>query len=307
MSNAAKNFLSPSTAAGRWSGLGPYYAMFPREFAVDVIEAYSNFGDLVLDPFAGRASSIYAAVTLQRQAYGIEINPVGWLYGAVKLQPATERNVINRIQMIGYLSKSISQSELESLPEFFHFCYSTDVLRYLLTARHELQWRKSKVDATLMAIILVSLHGKRDSSLSNQMRQSKAMSPEYSIRWWKDKQSTPPEVDPVKFLIERVKWRYEKGLPDVSHGKVYLGDSTLLLNRLIRQVQERKLNRFSLLFTSPPYYGITNYHYDQWLRLWMLGGANRPTWTGENGGVSLSLGLAIESYWKRFFRDVQKL
>jgi hypothetical protein len=27
-----------------------------------------------------------------------------------------------------------------------------------------------------------------------------------------------------------------------------------------------------LLLTSPPYYGITNYHYDQWLRLWLLGG-----------------------------------
>ena len=29
----------------------------------------------------------------------------------------------------------------------------------------------------------------------------------------------------------------------------------------------------------PPYYGITNYHYDQWLRLWLLGGhanAGRP-------------------------------
>src|SRR6266852_7068337 len=23
---------------------------------------------------------------------------------------------------------------------------------------------------------------------------------------------------------------------------------------------------------SPPYYAITNYHYDQWLRLWLLGG-----------------------------------
>jgi len=27
-----------------------------------------------------------------------------------------------------------------------------------------------------------------------------------------------------------------------------------------------------LLFTSPPYFGLTNYHYDQWLRLWLLGG-----------------------------------
>ena len=29
---------------------------------------------------------------------------------------------------------------------------------------------------------------------------------------------------------------------------------------------------FKLLFTSPPYIGISDYHRDQWLRLWMLGG-----------------------------------
>jgi hypothetical protein len=28
----------------------------------------------------------------------------------------------------------------------------------------------------------------------------------------------------------------------------------------------------TLLLTSPPYCGVTNYHYDQWLRLWLLGG-----------------------------------
>jgi hypothetical protein len=36
-----------------------------------------------------------------------------------------------------------------------------------------------------------------------------------------------------------------------------------------------------LLFTSPPYLGVTNYFYDQWLRLWMLGGPPAPKKTGE--------------------------
>lgn len=34
---------------------------------------------------------------------------------------------------------------------------------------------------------------------------------------------------------------------------------------------------FNLLFTSPPYYAVTSYSYDQWLRIWMLGGNDRPT------------------------------
>ena len=281
MSEATKELLSIRTAVGRWSGLGPYYAMFPRDFAFEVVETYSNPGDAIIDPFAGRASSIYAAVAMERHAYGFEINPVGWLYGFVKLNPAPEINVLERIKNIGELSLSIQPQELSNLPEFFHFCYSSQVLRYLLVARRELKWEDDIVDATVMAIILVCLHGKRDSSLSNQMRQSKAMSPEYSIRWWQTNELDPPEIDPVEFLQNRAKWRYAKGLPKLSYGEIYLGDSTSLINQLINRVNCSEINKFSLLFTSPPYFAITNYHYDQWLRLWMLGGSERPTWTGE--------------------------
>ena len=40
-----------------------------------------------------------------------------------------------------------------------------------------------------------------------------------------------------------------------------------------------------MFFTSPPYYGITHYHKDQWLRLWLLGGENQPLWShGEYKG-----------------------
>jgi DNA methylase len=281
MSESIKELLSIRTAIGRWSGLGPYYAMFPRDFAFEVVETYSNPGDTVIDPFAGRASSIYAAVAMERQAYGFEINPVGWLYGFVKLRPAPESNVLERIKNIGELSLSTQPQESSNLPEFFHFCYSSEVLRYLLTARRELRWEVDIVDATVMAIILVCLHGKRESSLSNQMRQSKAMSQEYSIRWWQKNKLEPPAVDPVEFLQNRAKWRYARGLPRLSHGEVYLGDTTSLIDRLVDRVNCRDLSKFSLLFTSPPYFAITNYHYDQWLRLWMLGGSDRPTWTGE--------------------------
>jgi hypothetical protein len=34
--------------------------------------------------------------------------------------------------------------------------------------------------------------------------------------------------------------------------------------------------KFSLLFITLPYYSITDYHADQWLRLWMLGGSETP-------------------------------
>ena len=137
-----------------------------------------------------------------------------------------------------------------------------------------------------MAIILVNLHGKRDGSLSNQMRQGKAMSPDYSIQWWSSRGLIPPSVDPVDFLCRRVEWRYAKGTPNLPSGTMQLADSTTAIKRLAIKANEPNGKLFDLLFTSPPYYSITNYHYDQWLRLWMLGGSARPggkrdVWRGK--------------------------
>lgn len=274
MSTAGTN---RQTAIGRWAGLGPYYAMFPIDFAFNVIEQYSSLGDAVLDPFAGRASSVYAAAALGRSSCGIEINPVGWLYGRVKLKPATKPSVLRRIREIGEIAKAVSKEVIEELPEFFSFCYSSEVLRYLIAARNTLCWKTSIVDGTLMAIILVNLHGKRQSSLSNQMRQGKAMSPDYSVRWWKSHNLLPPEIDPITFLMKKVDWRYGKGTPYPLNGNVIFGDSMTSINRIHKNVIKGKQKPFDLLFTSPPYHSITNYHKDQWLRLWMMGGYNHPT------------------------------
>lgn len=265
------------TAVARWASVGPYYAMFPVNFAFEVVQRYSSTGDAVLDPFAGRASSIYAAAASGRTGLGIEINPVGWLYGKVKLRPATKHRVIGRLQEIGTLARVRTRyiEEIKSLPPFFTAAYAPQVLRFLLAARDELAWRTSRVDATLMAFILIYLHGKRSAALSNQLRDGKAMAPDYAVRWWEERGLRPPNVSPVDFLMKRIEWRYKHGAPALD-GNVRLGDSTSVLKDVTRRVERGALRPFNLLFTSPPYMGITNYHYDQWLRLWMLGGPSHP-------------------------------
>lgn len=128
-----------------------------------------------------------------------------------------------------------------------------------------------------MALLLVDLHGKRENAFSNQMRQTKAMSPQYALDWWKERQLAPPDRDPVAFMLKKIAWRYAKGRLCGGAGRLYLGDSQSVLAR--RTLQAPKA---SLLLTSPPYYGVTNYFYDQWLRLWLLGGPVRPQSPGES-------------------------
>lgn len=263
------------TPEARWARFGPYYAMFPLDFAFEVVEKYSKKGDYILDPFAGRCSSIYAGGVLGRVSLGIEINPVGWLFGKVKLEPAGKEDVIDRLLEI-YSKRNYYRRSTEKLPEFYRICYSDEVLNFLLAARANLDWKNNDIDATLMSILLVYLHGKLGEGLSNQMRMTKSMGMNYSVEWWKKNGLTnPPEINPFEFILKKIEWRYEKGTPNVTESAVVFGDSS---NQLIN-ISERAIQndiKFSLLFTSPPYYSITDYHADQWLRLWLLGGSENP-------------------------------
>lgn len=261
------NLKGYSNADIRWSRFGPYYAMFPFDFAIDVVKRYSKKGETVIDPFAGRFSAPYAAAALGRKAIGIEINPLGWLYGNTKLNPAPQDKVLFRLKEIYELSKKhFFHYDEKELSDFFHICFNRETLSFLLCAKKYLNWRNDSVDGTLMAFISVYLHGKRDASLSNSMQITKAMGPIYSVNWWKShNMEIPPEINPYYFLKSRIEWRYKKGIPKFE------SNSTAILGDSVSELKKLREKNISLLFTSPPYFNITNYHVDQWLRLWLLG------------------------------------
>ena len=265
------------TAASRWAGVGPYYAMFPVSFATAAVKEHTKPGDCVFDPFAGRGTALFAAASEGRIGLGIEINPVGWVYGKAKLQTAKSEYVEKQIRWLGTKAKHYWTSA-KKLPPFFNHCFCSDAKEFLLAARDLLDWRRKKTDWTTMALLMIDLHGKRESAFSNQMRQTKAMSPQYAIDWWKERELKPPERDPVEFMLKKVKWRYAKGRMDSGSGHIYLGDCQSVLNRWQSQSSEF---RVKLLLTSPPYHGVTNYFYDQWLRLWLLGGPPQPRSRGD--------------------------
>ena len=164
----------------------------------------------------------------------------------------------------------ITVKDREPRNAFQRHAWHRDVLGFLHAARRNFDWKKSRVDRTLMGIILVNLHAKRGAGLSNQLRQSKSMSPDYAVRWWKSRNLRPPKVNLVAFFDEKFDWRYKKGLPQKKGtATTVCGDARDVLPRIVKFDAD-------LILTSPPYCGVTNYTYDNWIRLWMLGGPALP-------------------------------
>jgi len=251
MSSKQSGVGAYDTAERRWAGVGPYYAMFPASFADRVIENYSDVGDMVLDPFAGRGTALFSAAVQGRVGIGIEVNPVGWVYAQAKLHTAEESDVRERLRSVARASWRF-RAEAERLPIFYKHCFSPRVRTFLLAARAMLNWRQCSIDWTTSALLMVNMHGKREASLSNQMRQTKAMSPQYAVAWWRRQKFRPPNLDPLEFMEDRLAWRYARGRPRLRGSRVYLGDSVGRLPTLREKIRAR------LLFTSPPYCGVTN-------------------------------------------------
>ena len=268
--------FSYNTAAGRWARLGPYYAMFPIPFAERVIMLYTRMGDTIIDPFCGRGTTPFIAMVYGRKAIGCDVNPVAWLYSKTKTDPYPEpEEVRNRIYQI---REATTLDDVKPANEFQELAFCRSVLGFINAARRELKWRHCQLDRTVATMLIQHLHDKKGRGLSNQLRHSRALSPGYCIRWWRENgHHVPPQVEPQEFLTKRIAWRYAKGTPRPDHAEapaIALGKAESNLPHADSPAK--------LVLTSPPYSNVTNYRADNWLRLWALGaGPALPDWNRE--------------------------
>lgn len=252
--------------------LCPYFAMFPEDFVAKHVLAHTKRGDWVFDPFSGRGTTVFESLLNGRQAAGTDINPVAACVAGAKADAPSQRSALLRLaELEAEYCASVRTPPPQS--EFFRWCFHESTFTELMFLRAQLKWQTSKVDRFLAAVILGCLHGeshKTPNCLSNRMPRTISTKPQYSIKWWSERELQAPFRKTFDILRTMVRFRLKGDVPSLS-GTVRHRDARQA-SRAFPSLKEK----VSLVVTSPPYLDTTDYNEDQWLRLWFLGGADEP-------------------------------
>lgn len=277
MNKLAKNKLqshkATPTQKKALNGICPYFTMFPLEYPLKVLRRHKNKHTVILDPFCGRGTTLFAARELNIEAWGIDTSPIAVAIAKAKLATTDLKSPLS------LASELISNNAPLNLPQtpFFKAAYHPDTLRDLCSLREALLAIQNDTDASviLRAAALGCLHGPTAKHIenmgyfSNQMPRTYASKPDYAVRYWQKHNLVAPKVDVLKVLqrkIERlitVEKQTNNSFMQVLKGNSQSSSTYQLIT-----------SKPSAVITSPPYFGMRSYIQDQWLRNWFLGGTD---------------------------------
>ena len=280
----------------RFHSICPYFAMFPETF-VEKHLAASRFHGVVFDPFCGRGTTVFESLIRERMSAGCDVHPVAVCVAGAKSDPPRQLEVIHRLSVLEEDSRSFQlKTPAGELAEFFDLCFHNGTYQQVQFLRHTLNWLDDRVDRFIAALCLGALHGESHRSpnyFSNRMPRTISTKPAYSVRWWRRNKCKPPDRDVFSILRHLNDYRFKSTPPD-RRGEVRLSDA-----RVSARSFPHLSGRVTDVITSPPYLDTTNYHEDQWLRLWFLGEeatAKHPRGDGRHYNFSTYSTFLTESW-----------
>lgn len=281
-----------------------YVAMFPPTLANYFIENYSEKGDIVLDTFSGRGTTLLESRIFDRETYAIDLNPFAYILSKAKSQSFNSNQVLNRLknwenEFNNYKKDLILSDDLK--------IYYSDVNLKQLTYIQQLYGKNWKIlddiDNFILAIILGLMHGpaKKDGTsiyFSLHMSNCISMSKNYVQNYAFKKGLVKPNDNIFQKIEDRIKYILKSAKYIKRKAKVFYGSS---LN-----IKEYFDIKPKLIFTSPPYLNIINYTQQNWIKMWLLGYETRE----QNKNIGLDDKHSLNEYilfMKQYLLSIQEI
>ncbi len=232
---------------------------FPPDLARFFIENYSSPGDVCLDVFSGKGTLPLEAILNERYGIGNDLSPEAYILTKAKCNPPKLKDIYSFLEKVkknmGFLDSAKGAGR--DIRTFF----DNKTLIQIMELKELLSESDGKNSVFVKALICGIIHGSTTFSLSLPCSHSYSMSPRYVRKYTKVHGLKKPHRDVISCLKAKTKLVLEDPMPKIR-GSAYNDDS-------------RKLSLddecVDMILTSPPYFDVQTYAYDNWLRLWFLG------------------------------------
>ena len=262
---------------------------FPPALAYYFVMKYSRIGDVVLDPFSGKGTAPLEACLNGRIGIGNDLAPEAYVLTRAKVRPVPYRRVLEWLE---YAERRLDPSgyRVSDVSDDVRAFFSDYTLKQILAVRDLIKETEDGDLANFItALMLGILHGPTKIHLSVKCSHSFSMAPGYIKRYVKEKGIEKPKRDVLKCLKAKAERVFRDGIPAVK-GAAYRTDARSL------PLEDESVD---LILTSPPYFNMQTYAWDNWLRLWFLG------YTYEQVAKELFHTESIDRF-RAFMRDVLK-
>jgi DNA modification methylase len=248
-----------------------YPARFSPQFTRSIISAFTDPGDVILDPFMGGGTAIVEAMSCGRVAIGVDINELAYFITKVK---TTLINETERINFINQSNHIILTANIRKDLQDISYDERYSEVNHLATYN---TWRLKKYISRLK-----EASGKLSINNRNLFRCALLR----VSQWAFDNQDIIPSLGQFRKRLYITIEEFSKGLDTLRLSATSISPdikSPLILNRSIvgieREKRVKNLCPPKLVITSPPYPGVhILYH------RWQLKGrkeTSAPYWIAE--------------------------
>lgn len=243
---------------------GCFKPQLPRYF----IERHSQPGDVVLDPFSGRGTTVIEAGLLGRRAIANDVNPLSAILSRPRLEAPFLAAIAERLAAIPYASGLRADRDLAMFYDAATEAEIISLRRYLL-ARTE-AGEDDACDRWIRMVATNRLTGHSPGFFSvYSFPPNQAVSAERQRRINAQRQQTPGYRDTKAIILKKSRLLLaaltagERENLAAAQPRFLTGDARQLVGVANGSVQ--------LTVTSPPFLDVVQYAADNWLRGWFNG------------------------------------
>lgn len=232
-----------------------YKPQLPRFF----IDLFTDEGDTVYDPFAGRGTTLIEAALMNRNIVGNDVNPLSHVLTGPRLRIPTLAEIEERLNEIEF-----DQLEADiDLSMFFH----KDTEAEIVSLKNNL--KDSDVDNWIRMVATNRLTGHSAGFFSGYTLPPNQAASQKSQKVINKRLGIIPPYKNTKEIIMKKSRSLQRNLSSETIEKLKkVGLSAILSSKDSRETSHIPDSSINLTVTSPPFLNIVRYADDNWLRCW---------------------------------------